>query len=190
MTNNREKYKRAFSVLHASQETDWEAIMKTSREHNMRKAGTKLILAAALVSLLAITASAAGMRLMQGWGGNMEVLSREEGMEVHVHTDNLTEPVEIREGRMWFVVNGENRDITDEISQTEAFTYTFMDEQGITHYWVLGLNGEELENYGYAEYLKTDTWQAGYSARVNSNPDGTTDAVWLERWKEENNCPW
>ena len=49
MMNNREKYKRAFSVLHASQETDWEAIMKTSREHNMKKAGTKLILAAALV---------------------------------------------------------------------------------------------------------------------------------------------
>ena len=91
---------------------------------------------------------------------------------------------------MWFVVNGEKLDITDEVSQTEAFTYTFMDEQGITHYWVLGLNGEELENYGYAEYLKTDTWQAGYSARVNSNPDGTTDAVWLERWKQENNCPW
>lgn len=190
MINNREKYKRAFSVLHASQETDWEAIMKTSREHNMKKAGTKLILAAALVCLLALTASAAGVRLMQGWGGNMEVLSREEGSEVLVHTDNLTEPVEIREGRMWFVVNGEKLDITDDISQTEAFTYTFMDEQGITHYWVLGLNGEELENYGYAEYLKTDTWQAGYSARVNINPDGTTDAVWLERWKEENNCPW
>lgn len=190
MNNNREKYKRAFSVLHASQETDWEAIMKTSREHNMKQAGTKLILAAALVSLLALTASAAGVRLMQGWGGNMEVLSREGGSEVHVHTDNLTEPVEIQDGRMWFVVNGENRDITDEVSQTEAFTYTFMDEQGITHYWVLGLNGEELENYGYAEYLKSDTWQAGYSARVNSNPDGTTDAVWLERWKEENNCPW
>ena len=95
MTNNREKYKRAFSVLHASQETDWEAIMKTSKEYNMRKTGTKLLLAAVLVSLLAITASAAGVRLMQGWGGNMEVLSVEGGMEVHVHTDNLTEPVEI-----------------------------------------------------------------------------------------------
>ena len=107
-----------------------------------------------------------------------------------MHTDNLTEPVQIRDGRMWFVVNGENRDITDEVSQMEAFTYTFMAEQGITHYWVLGLNGEELENYGYAEYLKSDTWQGGYDARVNSNPDGTTDAVWLERWKQENNCPW
>ena len=42
----------------------------------------------------------------------------------------------------------------------------------------------------YAEYLKSDTWQAGYSARVDINPDGTTDAVWLERWKQENNCPW
>ena len=30
MTNNREKYKRAFSVLHASQEKDWEDIKKTS----------------------------------------------------------------------------------------------------------------------------------------------------------------
>ena len=55
---------------------------------------------------------------------------------------------------------------------------------------MLGLNGEELEHYGYAEYLKTDTWQGGYSARVNINADGTTEAQWLEIWKAENDCPW
>ena len=121
----------------------------------------------------------------------MEITQYDDGgAEVRIHTEKLTEPVEIRDGRMYFVVNGENLDITDQVSQTKAFTYQYVDNQGITHDWVVGLNSENIENYGYAEYLKTDTWQGGYSARVNINADGTTDARWLESWKTENDCPW
>lgn len=188
--NNRDKYKKAFSVLHASKTTDWEAIMEYNTQRKHKKTVVKLLLLAAAISLMTVTVSADSVRQLFGWGGNMEITDHGNGVEIVVNTDELTEPVEIRNGRMYFIVNGENLDITDQVSQTKAFTYSYEDAQGVTHIWVLGLNSEELEHYGYAEYLKTDTWQGGYSARVNSNADGTTEAQWLEIWKAENDCPW
>ena len=188
--NNRDKYKKAFSVLHASKTTDWEAIMEQKTKKKYGKTAVRLILIAAAVCLMTVTVSADSVRQLLGWGGNMEITQYDDGAEVRIFTDNLTEPVEFRGGRMYFIVNGENIDITDQVSQTKAFTYSYEDAQGVTHMWVVGLNSEELENYGYAEYLKTDTWQGGYSARVNINADGTTEAQWLEIWKAENDCPW
>ncbi|MGM9659571.1 MAG: hypothetical protein ACI3WQ_03125 [Faecousia sp.] len=188
--NNRDKYKKAFSVLHASDSTDWEAIMEQNTQKKHKKTAVKLLILAAVISLMTVTASADSARLLFGWGGNMEITDHGNGVEIRVNTDELTEPVEIRDGRMYFIVNGENMDITDQVSQTKAFTYSYEDAQGVTHIWVLGLNSEELENYGYAEYLKTDTWQGGYSARVDIEADGKTNAQWLEIWKTENNCPW
>ena len=188
--NNRDKYKKAFSVLKASTQTDWEAIMEQKAKKKHGKTVMKLVLLAAVVCLMTVTASADSVRQLFGWGGNMEITDHGNGVEIVVNTDELTEPVEIRDGRMYFIVNGENLDITDQVSQTKAFTYSYEDTAGIIHDWVVGLNGEGLESYGYAEYLKTDTWQGGYSARVNINADGTTEAQWLEIWKAENNCPW
>lgn len=188
--NNRDKYKKAFSVLHASDSTNWEAIMEQKAKKKHEKTAMKLVLLAAVVCLMTVTASADSVRQLFGWGGNMEITQYDDGAEVLVHTDEMTEPVEIRDGRMYFIVNGENLDITDQVSQTKAFTYSYEDTQGITHEWVVGLNGDGMESYGYAEYLKTDTWQGGYSARVNIEADGKTNAQWLEIWKTENNCPW
>ena len=189
--NNREKYKKAFSVLHASTRTDWEAIMEQNTQKKHRKNAVKLLLLAAVISLMTITVSADSVRQLFGWGGNMEINDYGNSLEIQVHTDNLTEPVEIRDGRMYFVVNGENIDITDQVSQTKAFNYQYLDGQGVTHDWLVGLIGEELEHYAYAEYLRSGgVWQGGYSARVNINADSTTEARWLENWKAENNCPW
>ena len=185
---NREKYKQAFSVLHASGGEDWDAL--AGKRKPKGKTAARLVLLAAVVCLLTVTASADSLRQIFGWGGNLEVRQTDAGPEVWVHTDNLRSPVELREGRLYFVVNGENLDITDRVSRTESFTYEYADEQQVTHYWVVGLNGDTPDSYGYAEYLKTDTWIGGYSARVNIHEGGKTDAQWLETWKGENNCPW
>ena len=185
---NREKYKQAFSVLHASGGEDWDALARERRPKG--KVTARLVLLAAVIGLLTVTASADSLRQIFGWGGNLEVRQTDDGSEVWVHTDNLTEPVELRDGRLYFIVNGENLDITDRVSKTEGFTYEYEDAQKVTHCWVVGLNGDTLDSYGYGEYLKTDTWICGYSARVDIHADGKTDAQWLETWKAENNCPW
>ena len=153
--------------------------------HAARKRILTLALAAALMLSLGIAAYSAGQTVL-GWGGNMEIRAEktEGGVEtsVYVHTENLTEPVSFENGRMYFIVNDEHIDITDLVSETEPYIYQFADEEGVLHDWIIGKNGSELENYGYAEYLSPSEsdWTAGYVARTNGNT-----APWLDRAKEE-----
>ena len=153
--------------------------------HTSRKRILTLALAAALMLSLGIAAYSAGPSIF-GWGGNMEIRAEEtEGgvqTNVYVHTDDLTEPVSFENGRMYFIVNGEHIDITDQVSETRPYLYQFTDAEGVLHDWIIGKNGSELENYGYAEYLSPSEsdWTAGYVARTNGNT-----APWLDRAKEE-----
>ena len=66
------------------------------------------------------------------------------------------------------------------------------DDDGNEHLWLIGLNTDDVNNYGYAEYLKNadGLWIGGYSARVNILPDGTSEAKWLQLSKEEFQIPW
>ena len=144
-----------------------------------------LALAAALILSLGIAAYSAG-RSFFGWGGNMEIRAEETDGGIHtnvyVHTDNLTEPISFESGRMYFIVNDEHIDITEQVSETQPYIYQYTDEEGVLHYWIIGKNGPELEHYGYAEYLhpSESEWTAGYVARTNGNT-----APWLDRAKEE-----
>ena len=104
--NNRDKYKKAFSVLRASETTDWEALMQQKSKKNYGKTTLKLLLLVAVISLMTVTVSADSVRQLFGWGGNMEITDHGNGVEIVVNTDELTEPVEIRNGRMYFIVNG------------------------------------------------------------------------------------
>ena len=156
---------------------------KAPLRHPAGKRLVTLALAAALIIALGLTAYSSG-RALFGWGGNMEIRTTETegGIEVYVHTEDLTEPVSFEDGRMFFVVNDEHIDITDQVSETQPFTYCFSDEEGVLHYWVIGKNGPEPEHYGYAEYLQPPEgdWTAGYVARTNKN-----SAPWLDRAIEE-----
>ena len=153
--------------------------------HTVRKRILTLALAAALMLSLGIVAYSAGQAIF-GWGGNMEIRSEKTagGIEntVYVHTDSLTEPVSFENGRMYFIVNDEHIDITDQVSETEPYIYQFTDEENVLHYWIIGKNGPELEHYGFAEYLhpSESEWTAGYVARTNGNT-----APWLDKAKEE-----
>jgi len=153
--------------------------------HTARKRILTLALAAALMLSLGIAAYSAGQTIL-GWGGNMEIRAEEtEGgvqTNVYVHTDDLTEPVSFENGRMYFIVNDEHIDITDQVSETRPYLYQFTDAEGVVHDWIIGKNGPELENYGYAEYLSPSEsdWTAGYVARTNGNT-----APWLDAAKEK-----
>ncbi|MBR4473582.1 MAG: hypothetical protein IKS55_08075 [Oscillospiraceae bacterium] len=152
--------------------------------HMKKKRILTYALAAALLLSLGIVAYSAG-RVFFGWGGNMEIQSVEtEGgirNTVYVHTENLTEPVRFENGRMIFIVNDEQIDITDLVSETQPYIYQYTDEERTTHYWIIGKNGPEPEHYGFAEYLQPAEggWTTGYVARTNNN-----EAPWLfQAWK-------
>lgn len=197
---NKEKYKRAFSALHASENISLEVDkdMKNKRVFN------KKIMAVCTCCLamfgVGATVYAHNYQIINkifGWGNNFEITQEvDENGETSsisiLHTDNLTEPVKIDDGKIYFVVNDEKIDITDKISETTAFEYEYTDDEGNTHIWIVGLNSDNIEDYGYAEYIKNidGDWTGGYSARVNIESDGKTNAEWLENAKSEKTIPW
>lgn len=197
---NKEKYKRAFSTLHASENISLEVDkdMKNKRVFN------KKIMAVCTCCLamfgVGATVYAHNYQIINkifGWGNNFEITQEvDENGETSsisiLHTDNLTEPVKIDDGKIYFVVNDEKIDITDKISETTAFEYEYTDDEGNTHIWLVGLNSDNIKDYGYAEYIKNidGDWTGGYSARVNIESDGKTNAEWLENAKSEKTIPW
>lgn len=196
MMTNKDKYKRAFSVLEASRDFDMEVIMKSKRTHTSYKKAVTLALAAALILALGISAYAVGgetIKRILGWGGNL-VINQGTGEDIEVGSASvslsaLTEPVEIAGGRMYFIVNDERIDITEQVSTDKPFHYSYEDSEGYTHHWFIGLNSDELENYGFAEFIRDSDghWKGGYGHNHRVD-DG--EAQWFILGKQELNVPW
>lgn len=191
MMTNKEKYKRAFSVLETSRDFDMEVIMKSKRKHLCYKKAVTLALAAALVLALCVSAYAVGgetIKRFLGWDRHIEQSEyvNEAGDAVtHTHY-GTSEPVCICDERLFFIANGENTDITDTVTSAEPYTYSYRDAEGYTYIFIVGLNSSELDSYGYAEFVKSPdgSWQGGHA-------HGTCDdAPWLEKGKKEFNLPW
>lgn len=132
-----------------------------------------------------------------GWGNNFEItMSIDEngdpGTVAVLHTDSLTDPVRIDGGKMTFIVNDVEIDITTDVSVTKAYRYEYTDEDGNIHVWLVGLLSDDISHYGYAEFIKAPSgeWIGGYSARINIEADGSTSAKWLNAAKSELNIPW
>ena len=193
-----EKYIKCMDSIHAPETLYAEVLNMTEKNRKtalrLNRRFISLIAAVLLLSALGTAAVAMGPSIF-GWGGNFELRSieTEDGImtEGRLHTDSLTEPVRFEDGRMIFIVNDEQIDITDEVSQTKPYLYEYTDSEGIIHYWIIGKNGPELENYGYGEFLykEGESWIGGYSARTNIGPDGKSEP-WLEKGKAELNIPW
>ena len=200
--NNHEKYKLAFSVLQMSGDTHLEPEKaKTPRYSAMRRTAAACFCALAVLSLGVLTYAYGEqiIREVRGWGGNMkmtEAVNTENGeteKTVTVMTDSLTDPVEIEDGKMYLVVNDEHIDITDSVSESKPYVYDYTDQDGYIHYWIIGLNGPEPGYYGYGEYIKDPdgSWVAGYTARINLDPDKDLPE-WLTQGKQiiGGDCPW
>lgn len=99
----------------------------------------------------------------------------------------VTAPAEYRDGRLYLTVNGENIDITNEVSDTTAYTYIFEDTGSITHYIVIG---GKPESFGYAEFLQNadKEWIGG--SFIGGEVGGTINPDWLQNAKKELNIPW
>ena len=190
-----ERYKACMDRLRAPEALYTEVWNMTEKENTRTLSGAgrrTLVLAAALALILALGVGAyAAVPRLLGWAGNFEIRQSDGQTEAYLHTDSLTDPVEIRDGRLWFVVNGEHTDITDLISETEPYLYDYTDEDGVVHYWIVGKNGPEPAYYGYGEFLYRDGegWLGGYSARTNLPADGSLPA-WLTAGKAALNIPW
>lgn len=191
MMTNKARYKRAFSVLEPSAGFDMEVILNSRRKHTSCKRAVTLALAAALALALCVSAYAVGgetIKRIFGWDKHIvqsEYINEAGDTVSHTHY-GVSEPVRIEGGRIFFIANGENADITDTVTAGEPYTCSYTDEEGYTYIFIVGLNGKELESYGYAEFVKGPggSWQGGHAHNT------TDEAPWLEKGKQEFALPW
>lgn len=100
---------------------------------------------------------------------------------------------QIVDGRLYFLGNGENLDITDEIAEDNPFFYTYVDNYGLTHAMAVGYSGS-IENYGIYEFIWEDVdgqrdWVTG-SGRNFLSSETETRYPWVDLVWQELNVPW
>lgn len=100
---------------------------------------------------------------------------------------------QVVDGRLYFLGNGENLDITDEIAEDNPFFYTYVDNYGLTHAMAVGYSGS-IENYGIYEFIWEDVdgqrdWVTG-SGRNFLSSETETRYPWVDLVWQELNVPW
>lgn len=100
---------------------------------------------------------------------------------------------QVVDGRLYFLGNGENLDITDEIAEDNPFFYTYVDNYGLTHAMAVGYSGS-IENYGIYEFIWEDVdgqrdWVTG-SGRNFLSSETETRYPWVDLVWQQLNVPW
>lgn len=122
--------------------------------------------------------------------------------------NHTTGPVWLKErnGRVYFLANMENRDITESFSADTPFTYHY-EKDGVLHYIAIGGLYDPvigLKSIGYAEWLRDSDkmnegvaegklhagWISGDSSFQYLDPDGLQYPVWYARAVVEMEIPW
>lgn len=172
---------RETRALLASRCSEKEAIMK--KHSNFRRSVT---LAATIVLVLALSVSvfAFGGRIYRFMTGGVVSAG---GEDVSGYTEAMTAPVEERDGRLYLIINGENRDITDLCSYMEPYIYTCTGDDGLQHAFVIG---GEAGAIGWAEFFWNEEGLPMAGSAAFGTGEGSADAPWLDAGMKELNLPW
>lgn len=128
-------------------------------------------------------------------GGLTVIERREDGVSSVSYGSSMHLFVETREdGRLYFIGNGENIDITDMTSMEKPYIHTYTDADGIEHLLIVG---GTPENFGMTEfYRESGGDQEGWQDWIGGNSENYMDMEtgkaysWLARAWEELNIPW
>lgn len=102
-------------------------------------------------------------------------------------TSGATAPAEYVDGKLFFTASGDKIDITDELSDTAYYEYTYVDDESTIHYIIIG---GKPKTFGYAEFMMdaSETWVGGYYHGGVVGED--INPAWLENAKKDLNIPW
>ena len=125
-------------------------------------------------------------------GGRVVIETHEDGMSGVIYKPGMElYGAHRQDGRLYFVANGENRDITDEISMEKPFITTYVDEQGVEHQVIVG---GTPDNYGIHEFYRDlSEDQPQWIGGIGENYlDMETEKAypWLAAAWKELNIPW
>lgn len=78
----------------------------------------------------------------------------------------LNPPAEIIDGRLIFTLDGSNRDITNQCSETTYFRYDMVDEKGIQHIIFIG---GTIDDWGFGDMIWDEEFQTYYGHFVGNS---------------------
>ena len=143
----------------------------------------KLLVAVAaaiiILALSTIVAFAYGDQIVQLLGGGQIVTERTgNGYSTSISiTSENPDPIEIRDGRVFFILNGSETDITDYCTESTYFHHEETTEKGYRHVFIVGGTPDLL---GWAEFIWDDTGLMIGSSMVYQPDDNDALPKWLE----------
>ena len=153
-----------------------------------------LLTAAAVAVILTIGALAAsGILSCTTYltGGQATVRDGNDGylyFEITGPSDPDFSPVEVRDGKVWLTTeNGQALDITGQFSETEAYVYTYTDENDLIHDVLVG---GTPDNYSCFEFLyHQDGSMDSVLGTYPDGYDGFHEPAWLIAYRQEQGIP-
>jgi len=98
-------------------------------------------------------------------------------LDVWIYTEEEVDFCEVRDGRLYFIANGENLDITDLCSAEKAFVYAVADTDGRVAYLAVGGTPENYGQYSYYPVVSDFLYDfEGYTHTGEAIPEWVKDA--------------
>ena len=163
------EYSRMMDQITLSGEKKAEIAALLAQPRRRRLPTAKLVLAAALVlgGLLCVASGVPGRSPYHcADGGSFSI---EAYGSRFACGDSSYCPVEIRDGRMWLIVDGQEADITDLVNEETPYIYTRTDPISGTEGYVIV--GGTLEDFGWAEFCMGDDFPGAAGTAVNGSDE-------------------
>ena len=170
----------ALGRLLASRCKEKEAIMKKVKFHRP----VTLVAMVALILALSLSALAFGGSIYRFMTGGVVTVGEEN---TSASMEDMTPPVEERDGRLYLVINGQNKDITGLCSYTEPYIYTCTGDDGLQHAFIIGGSDGAI---GWAEFFWDEAGVPMAGSAAFGTSEGSEDAPWLEAGMDELGLPW
>ncbi len=174
-------------TLRSSETPDTELIQKVKcnlikEEPVLRKKFSvrTAVVAAVLISSLALAGFAYGSQIIQLLGGGHIEEGKDANGDNYISMDMgfVNDPVEVRDGQIYFVLDGSNANITDQCSEKTYYQYETVDNNGYRHVVLIGGTPDDV---GMAEYI----WDAnGTFKGSNASYNSSEEPAWLASARE------
>lgn len=151
-------------------------VMKEGPVLKKRFSARIALVAALLVMALAMVGFAYGNKVIQLLGGGRieEGVDAEGNGYTTMSNGFVNDPVEVRDGQIYFILDGSNTNITDHCSEKTYYQHEKVDKDGYRH---VVLIGGTPDNIGMAEYI----WDAeGVFKGCNASYYGDEEPEWLQ----------
>jgi hypothetical protein len=150
----------------------------STKPHSI-KISRVLAIAAVAILALALVGFTYGSQIIKLLGGGRMEEGKDNAGNNYVSMDSgfVSDPVEVRDGQIYFVLDGSDTNITNQCSEKTYYQYESADANGYRHVVLIGGTPDDV---GMAEFVwdESGTFQ-GSNATYNSNEE----PAWLTSGK-------